>query len=213
MWCRWRGAAMRRVRVRGTDLFVLAFSPGLRAFAPSPFRGEGWGEGSTSPHAFIFSRHPGVPHKRGQGPGSSFCIAWLSRNRDLARRQRAFALLPEAESLSLACPRESNQREGHPHLALAGCAGQYVRGRRAFRQGLLPWRKGIGIHADPPCGPSRPPLTAAQGPEGQRRKQTARAAELHIALAGRGNARGDNHTHGYWIPAFAGMTAKIKRRG
>jgi hypothetical protein len=27
-----------------------------------------------------------------------------------------------------------------------------VRGGRAFRQGILPWRKGIGIHADSPAG-------------------------------------------------------------
>ncbi|ULU25551.1 hypothetical protein DYST_02484 [Dyella terrae] len=63
----------------------------------------------------------------------------------------------------LCLPKKSNPKKGHPHLALAGEAGQFVRGGRAFRQGFLPWRKGIGILADPPCGPFRPPLTAAQG--------------------------------------------------
>ncbi|ULU24691.1 hypothetical protein DYST_01611 [Dyella terrae] len=43
--------------------------------APSPLWGEGWGGGGCSPYRFIFSRHPGAPHKRGQGPGSSSGIA------------------------------------------------------------------------------------------------------------------------------------------
>jgi hypothetical protein len=53
-----------------------------------------------------------------------------------------------------------NQREGHPGAAPFGS----VRTGRAFRQGFLPWRKGIGIHANVPAGPDRPVLTAAQGP-------------------------------------------------
>jgi hypothetical protein len=39
-----------------------------------------------------------------------------------------------------------NQREGHPGAAPFGS----VRTGRAFRQGFLPWRKGIGIHANAP---------------------------------------------------------------
>jgi len=35
---------------------------------------------------------------------------------------------------------------------------------RAFRQGILPWRKGIDILVDARCAACRPSLTAAQGP-------------------------------------------------
>jgi hypothetical protein len=82
-------------------------------------------------------------------------------------RDGRFDLLPEAESLSLASPRprlergrtaklarrtegrmpevrESKQREGHPTAAPFG----FVSTCRAFRRGFLPWRKGIGIHAN-----------------------------------------------------------------
>ncbi|WP_431637670.1 hypothetical protein ACQVBX_07825 [Dyella sp. KULCS107] len=56
------------------------------------------------------------------------------------------------ESLSLGSPRESNQREGDPPRRLPGCARQVREPRPGFSTGLLPWRKGIGIHADAPAG-------------------------------------------------------------
>src|SRR5579859_8149892 len=103
--------------------------------------------------------------------------------RDLARLPRASDLLPEAGSLSLACPRESNQREGHPHLAPAGLSARPVReGRPGFSTGLLPRRKGIGVLPIPPAGPDRPPLTAALGgPKVKSPVLKARAAARHIA--------------------------------
>ncbi|ULU24821.1 hypothetical protein DYST_01741 [Dyella terrae] len=77
--------------------------------------------------------------------------------------------------------KKSNPKKGHPRLALAGEAGQFVRGGRAFRQGFLPWRKGIGILADPTAGLLVHPSPPHRGPEGQRPKRTARAASLYIA--------------------------------
>ena len=38
--------------------------------------------------------------------------------------------------------KKSNPKKGHPHLALAGEAGQFVRGGRAFRWGSCPGEKG-----------------------------------------------------------------------
>ncbi|ULU27356.1 hypothetical protein DYST_04311 [Dyella terrae] len=60
--------------------------------------------------------------------------------------------------------KKSNPKKGHPRLALAGEAGQFVRGGRAFRQGLLPWRKGIGIPADSPAGLVVHPSPPHRGP-------------------------------------------------
>ncbi|WP_239945971.1 hypothetical protein [Dyella terrae] len=59
-------------------------------------------------------------------------------------------------------------------MALAGEAGQFVRGGRAFRQGILPWRKGIGIHADSPAGLIVHPHRRTGGPEIKGGKHAAR---------------------------------------
>src|SRR6185437_2202920 len=68
------------------------------------------------------------------------------------RKARAFRPPAEGELLSLACPRESNQREGHPPRRLPGSARQVRESRPGFSTGLLSWRKGAGIHADTPAG-------------------------------------------------------------
>ena len=92
-----------------------------------------------------------------------------------------FDLLPEAESLFFACPKKSNPKKGHPHLALADEAGQSVRGGRAFRQGLLPWRKGIGVLPIPLRAFSSTPHRRTGGPTVKSAEPKARAASLHIA--------------------------------
>jgi hypothetical protein len=97
--------------------------------------------------------------KRGRGPGASDGIAWLSRYRDRARLPRASEPLPRPGSLSLACPRESNQREGHPAATPYGS----VRLGRAFRHDLLVVSKRHRHPCRCPCGPSRPSRTAAEG--------------------------------------------------
>jgi len=51
--------------------------------------------------------------------------------------------------------------------------GKSVRQGRAFRQGILPWRKGVDIPVDSPAGLSSP-LTAAQGPWVEQRAILAR---------------------------------------
>ena len=53
------------------------------------------------------------------------------------------------ESLfSCVAKRKVTRREGHPAWRLPpSLGGKSVSRGRAFRQGILPWRKGIGIHA------------------------------------------------------------------
>jgi len=50
-------------------------------------------------------------------------------------------------------------------LALAAhLGGKSVSRGRAFRQGILPWRKGVDLLVDSRYAACRPRLTAAQGP-------------------------------------------------
>jgi hypothetical protein len=60
--------------------------------------------------------------------------------------------------------------------------GKSVSRRRAFRQGILPWRKGVDIPVDSRCAACRPRLTAAQGP---RVEQRAILARTRYAIAAR----------------------------
>jgi hypothetical protein len=107
---------------------------------------------------------------------------YWQRYRQLARLPRASVLLPEAGSLSLACPRESNQREGHPHLAPAGLSARQVReGRPGFSTGLPAPAKRDRRPADPPAGLIVHPSPPHRGPEHQ--KLQARAVARHIAVA------------------------------
>ncbi|RDD81561.1 hypothetical protein DVJ77_10305 [Dyella tabacisoli] len=104
------------------------------------------------------------------------CTSWLSsddglgvwllaRRRwgfgELVRLRRAFDLLPEAESLFFACSKKSNQKKEHPGASPYGL----VRVGRAFRQGFLPWRKGIDIHVDAPAGLIVRPSPTHRGPK------------------------------------------------
>ncbi|WP_233202429.1 hypothetical protein, partial [Dyella sp. AD56] len=82
----------------------------------------------------------------------------------------------------LCLPKEKvTQRKGTPHLALAGEAGQFVRGGRAFRQGILPWRKGSASLPIPLRAFSSTPHRRTGGPKVKSAEPTARAAALHIA--------------------------------
>jgi hypothetical protein len=62
--------------------------------------------------------------------------------------------------------------------------GKSVSRGRAFRQGILPWRKGIGIHADARYAAYRPRLTAAQGPRVEQRAIVARTFQKSQSKAG-----------------------------
>ena len=126
-------------------------------------------------------------------PFASICMfgvltnagSWLSakRYRDLARLRRASVLLPKAGSLSLACPRESNQRERHPAWRCLGRAQPVREGRPGFSTGLLPGRKVPDVLSGTPAGPDRPPLTATQGlSEGSCRGAAHRVEELMVAV-------------------------------
>jgi hypothetical protein len=99
-------------------------------------------------------------------------------------RSKSFRPPAEGESLSLACPRESDQREGHPAWRLPPVDGRQIRepgpgfssGHRATAPALPPLRhpcrrlsgrKGVDIHVDSRCAACRPRLTAAQGTPGR----------------------------------------------
>jgi len=86
---------------------------GAGGLAPSPLRGEGWGEGPILPRWLevprsSFARHPGAVRKCFTTAEcwsiSSFGLR-LSRYRDLAPLPRASEPLPRSGSLFFACPR------------------------------------------------------------------------------------------------------------
>ncbi|PMQ04953.1 hypothetical protein DyAD56_11380 [Dyella sp. AD56] len=77
--------------------------------------------------------------------------------------------------------KKSNPKKGHPHLALAGEAGQFVRGGRAFRRGSCPGEKGSASLPIPLRAFSSTPHRRTGGPKVKSAEPKARAAELHIA--------------------------------
>jgi hypothetical protein len=113
-------------------------------------------------------------------------------SRALARRRpkgvpagwRPSGPLPRPGSLSLACPRESNQRERHPAWRCPGLRpSQSVRGGRAFRPGSCPGEKCPTSMSGTPAGPDRPPLTATQGMfEGSCRCAAHRLTKLQCSV-------------------------------
>jgi hypothetical protein len=100
-------------------------------------------------------------------------------------RARAFVLLAEGELLSLAWPRESNQREGHPAYSLSGhpCPESPRSGSGVCRQGNLP-RRQTGLHpCKPPCGLILHPPAAAEGPRVEQRASCAYSVGRRVAAA------------------------------
>jgi type IV secretory pathway VirB10-like protein len=98
------------------------------------------------------------------GPASSL--------RRLKRIARAFGQpfgLPE--SLSLACPRESNQREGHPSSAplVHPCTKGSREAVGVFGQAVPGLSKTLAASLRPTLRADRPPPAAPQGPRGRAR--------------------------------------------
>src|SRR5579859_4409888 len=106
---------------------------------------------------------------------------------------------------SLLAQRKVTKRKGTPAWRCLGLQpGQSVRSDRAFRRGSCPGEKG-SASCRSPCGPDRPPLTAAQG--AQHQEQQARAAARHIAVAFRLLTTGDAYTFFLlWPPTGAACT-------
>jgi len=90
------------------------------------------------------------------------------------------------ELLSLCVAKEKVTKEkGHPAWRLPGILpGKSVSRGRAFRQGILPWRKGADIPVDSRCAACRPRLTAAQGPRVEQRAILARTFQKSQSRAG-----------------------------
>jgi hypothetical protein len=80
------------------------------------------------------------------------------------------------ESLSLCVLKEKVTKEKeHPAWRLLGILpNKSVSRGRAFRQGILPWRKGADIPVGSRYAACRPRLTAAQGPRVEQRAIVAR---------------------------------------
>jgi len=141
----------------------------------------------------FFARHPGAPPKGARAGSafqqrswsSSFVGLWLLRYRDLARLRRASVLLPKAGLLSLACPRESNHRDGGNAKEKGtpddAPSVRWTEGTRAgcgvFRQDVLVLSKNWPASMRPPCGLSStsPPLSYGD-PEEPRAKARLRDA-------------------------------------
>jgi hypothetical protein len=83
------------------------------------------------------------------------------------------------ELLSLCVLKEKVTKEKeHPVWRLPGILpGKSVSRGRAFRQGILPWRKGADIPVGSSCAAYRPRLTAAQGPRVKQRAILARTLQ------------------------------------
>ena len=107
-------------------------------------------------------------------------------------RAKSFRLPSAAELLSLCVAKEKVTKEkGHPAWRLPGILpGKSVSRGRAFRQGILPWRKGADIPVGSRCAACRPRLTASEGPPAEQRASCAyfseqqdqkRRAEQHSA--------------------------------
>jgi hypothetical protein len=62
--------------------------------------------------------------------------------------------------------------------------GKSVSRGRAFRQGILPWRKGADIPVGSRYAACRPRLTAAQGPRVEQRAIVARTFQKSKAKVG-----------------------------
>jgi hypothetical protein len=122
-------------------------------FAPSPRRGEGWGEGRVLAGTFL-SRRGGV-----DGAERSAVASWPAYG-------RGFAPLPGRELLSLACPRESSQREGHPGGTPSGLPARKVREMAVgfFDRASCPDEKLAGIRAGHPAGFSTVTSPRPRGP-------------------------------------------------
>jgi hypothetical protein len=109
-----------------------------------------------------------------------------ARSRRSALARDAFALVafkgksgrsPSATQSLFSCvaKRKVTKREGHPAWRLPGTLpGKSVSRGRAFRQDILPWRKGVDIPVDSRYAAYRPRLTAAQGPRVEQRAIVAR---------------------------------------
>jgi hypothetical protein len=89
---------------------------------------------------------------------------WVSL-RPAGAARRGSVRLPAAGSLSLACPRESDQREGHPRCSRPPniLFGGFASAAGVFRRGILPRRKTACIPARRPVGPDPAALAAAHG--------------------------------------------------
>jgi hypothetical protein len=85
---------------------------------------------------------------------------------------------PAAESLSLACPRESNQREGHPDSGGPGVPGLLCAARARREVQKLALRAQTSELLDPSC-PAL--LDASNGDPQSEHQQTARLAVPNVA--------------------------------
>jgi hypothetical protein len=99
---------------------------------------------------------------------------------------------PAAESLSLACPRESNQREGHPESGGPGVPGLLCAARARREVQKLALRAQTSELLDPSC-PAL--LDASHGDPKSQHQQSARLATPNIAAM-----RSEPKGIGFWAP-------------
>ena len=146
------------------------------------------------------------------GPVSSLRHFVTSSLRRLKRRARAFGQpfgLPE--SLSLAWPRESNQREGHPSSAPSAhpCAEGSREAIGVFGQAIPGLSKTLAASLRPTLRADRPPPAAPQGPHEERGLLPARAGARSRAEA---EAQAEAEAVMGWVLAHHGLHARPGHR-
>ena len=116
---------------------------------------------------------------------SALCARCLCSWRGYIQRQERSIAFGDRVTFLLRGQEKSNQKRRPPRLALAGLLpGKSVSRGRAFRQGILPWRKGADIPVGSRCAACRPRLTAAQGPRVEQRAIVARTSQKSQSRAG-----------------------------
>jgi len=145
-----------------------------------PFKGRvGWGWVARArallPCEALPTRHPfSISSSRRRPGSSSLPCSHLPRLATTDPHPCVFRSPSLAsESLSLACPRESNQREGHPGWG-ASAARRFATGGRVPLTGH-PWPAAESARslAPTPAGPFRPPSAAPHGDPESRAKQSS----------------------------------------
>jgi hypothetical protein len=104
---------------------------------------------------------------------------------------------PTAELLSLACPRESNQREGHPESGGPGVPGLLCAARSRREVQKLALRAQTSELLDPSC-PAL--LDASHGDPKSQHQRTARLAAPNIATNSTVAMRSEPRCIGSWAP-------------
>ena len=92
------------------------------------------------------------PARRAFRPPAGGRVTFLCLPAHTQERVRTAKLARRAQGMDARSQERVTQRKGTPYPVLSGRRPPRRERRPGFSTGLLPWRKGIGIHADSPAG-------------------------------------------------------------